>query len=169
MTKIPTFIFCCLIALTANAQEYPKVFLKKGFVLNGSGQKCWYTQKYEETNPHFMPEKMKRTTHHDLRTITFSDPKCMADSLEVVPDLNKMMNNRLISSWFLGTYVLKDADFDTEKTYPPGDYQARGECIQSKTYPTKSIAVEYLRREKSITGVLHMLNIGGCGKPEQTN
>ena len=60
-------------------------------------------------------------------------------------------------------------DFDTEKTYPPGDYQARGECIQSKTYPTKSIAVEYLRREKSITGVLHMLNIGGCGKPEQTN
>ena len=38
---------------------------------------------------------------------------------------------------------------------------------QSKTYPTKSIAIEYLRGEKGITGVIHMPNIGGCGKGEK--
>ena len=63
------------------AKTDPQGFQQAGFIQNGVGEKCWYIQRYEETNPYFMPESMKETTHHDLRTILFEDPRCMNDAL----------------------------------------------------------------------------------------
>ena len=162
-----------LTAATGRAEEpKPHVFLKRGFILNAVGKKCWYTQRYEETNPHFMPEKLKRTTHHDVRTIVFDDLNCMSYDLlgdnmtDVCEQINKTMIKRTITSWFLGTYVLKNANFDVEQIYPPGEYQSRGECIQSKTYPSKGIAIEYFSYDTGIPGVTYMQSLGGCGDPK---
>ena len=50
--------------------------------------------------------------------------------------------------------------------YHPGEYQARGFCIQSKRYPIKGIAIEYLYTPDgdSITEVIHMMALSQCGE-----
>ena len=139
VVSVFTLLIGNLTVATGHAEEpKPRVFLKRGFILNAAGAKCWYTQRYEETNPHFMPKNMKHTTHHDVRTIVFDDIDCMSYNLlgdnmtAVCEQINKTMIKKIITGWFLGTYVLKDANFDTEQTYLPGEYQSRSECIQSK-------------------------------------
>ena len=139
-------------------------FNRTGSIYNGVDQECTYTQTYEETNPHFMRADMQHTTHQDVRTIQFDDPECMENiSVNKIPHL--MINNS-VSGWFLETYVKKDAAFDTRNLYHPGEYQSRGFCIQSKKYPSKGIAIEYLYTSDgdSITGVIYMLALGGCGE-----
>ena len=123
-----------------------------------ASEKCRYIQTYEQTNPHFEKADKKHMTHQELRTIRFDDPDCMGTTI-----VDKMMINNVVSRWFLGTYVLKDAAFDTRNLRRPGKYEARGQCIQSKTYPPKAIAIEYLSEGDSITGVVYMPALGGCG------
>ena len=161
-------VLCCItLAVTANGLEpYGSTFTQAGFIRNGVNEKCAYTQTYEETNPHFMHANMKQTTHQDVRTIRFDDSECMAntiDGLDIYEPINKMMINNIIVGWFRGTYVAKDAAFDTRKIHHPGEYQARGLCLQSKRYPSKGIAIEYLSTGDSITGVIYMLALSGCG------
>ena len=139
-------------------------FSRTGSVHNGVGQECTYTQTYEETNPHFMRASMQHTTRQDVRTIQFDNPECMKNiSVNKIPHL---MINNTVSDWIIRTYVKKDAAFDTRNLHHPGEDQARGFCIQSKSYPSKGIAIEYLYTSDgdSITGVIYMLALGGCGE-----
>ena len=170
---IAVVLFLCLVQATwAQTEPYPKTFTGRGFINNGIGQKCWYKQVYKETDPYFMKKSMKHTTHQDLRVIKFDKPLCMSDNLkELSPDIAKMLNevaiNRLIARWYSGTYVKKDASFDVDNLRPPNPSalgQAKGKCMQSRTYPTKSIAIDYIRHDRAIAGVFHMQNLGGCGK-----
>ena len=152
-------VLCCIFhAATADTPDpYGSTFNQAGFIRNGVNEKCTYSQTYEETNPHFMPANMKHTTHQDVRTIRFHDTECMAntiDGLNIYEPINKMMINNIISGWFLEAYVTRDASFDTRNLYHPGKYQARGFCLQSKRYPSKGIAIEYLSDGDNITGVI---------------
>ena len=124
-----------LAGSSACAQETgPKGFNTSGFIANAVGDQCWYNQIYEKTNLHFLPESMAKTTGQDVRTIHFEDADCIANELEDMPAaeiVNKYMINRTISNWFLDSYVLEDANFDTRNVRPHGRDEARGECIQS--------------------------------------
>ena len=158
-----------MLAGVANAQdEDPYPINRKGFARNGISEQCWYIQIYEQTNPHFMPDNLKHTTDHELRTITFDDPECMADTLDgldIYLDINKMMINNLITGWLSGTYFVDDIQFATRgwDLLPPGDFQSRGECIRSTNYPSMDIYIEYFHDGDSITGFTYMAGLGtGC-------
>lgn len=73
------------------------------------------------------------------------------------------MINNSITSWFLGTCVMEDAAFDTRNLYRPGKSETRGQCIHSKTYPSKGTAIECLSDEDSMTGVACLAALSGCG------
>ena len=153
--------------ISAAQDRDPRGFPQSGYINNGVGDKCGYSQIYEQTNPHFMPSGMKSTTHQEVRTIRFIDPDCMANSIkgaDFYEPINMMMINNIVTGWFLGTYVIRDANFDTRNLHQPGKYQARGQCIQSKAYPSKAIAIEYFSDGDSITSVAYMLALGGCGE-----
>ena len=156
-----------LLATAAATEERdPKGFNQTGFIQNGAGQNCTYTQTYEQTNPHFMPDNMKHTTHQDLRIIRFDTPDCMANTIndvDIYEPINKMMIADVVARWYLGSYVLEDAAFDTRNRHHPTEYEARGECIQSRTYPSKGIVIEYVTEGDSITSVFYMLAFSGCG------
>ncbi len=147
-------------AILADTDPYQSVFNKTGFIHNGGGEKCWYTQTYEETNPYFMKDSMKNTTHHDVRTIRFNDPDCMANKYDAH---NKILINEIISRWFLTTYVQADAVFDTQKLHHPSEFQSHGRCIQSRIYPSQGILIEYFYDGDNISGVSYTIAIGGCG------
>ena len=156
-----------LPSIAAAQQSDPKGFNQSGFIRNGIGDKCWYKQSYESTNPRFMEPALQHTTHHDVRTIQFNDPNCMANELDganFYGPINRRMINIIITGWFTGSYVLADANYDVENLYPPGEMQARGQCIQSKTYPTRGIAIEYFLDSDSITRVTYMPALAGCGR-----
>ena len=162
MRRLLVLALALLVALgaTGQAQEPdPKGIQHGGFIRNGVNEMCWYTQIYEETNPHFMPPALQNTTHHDLRTITFNDPNCMASAHD---DLNKMMINNAITRWFRGAYFVRDIEFDTQDILPPAALQARGNCLQSTNYPSKGIYVEYIMEAGNITGVAYMVALDSC-------
>ena len=159
----------CFPSITDAQQADPKGFNRDGFISNGIGDRCAYTQTYEETNPHFMEPAHQQTTHHDLRTIQFTDPDCMANELngtDIYEPINMRNINIVIAGWFTGSYILEDANYDVDTFSPPGEMQARGRCIRSRTYPTKGIAIEYFSDGNSITGVTYMPAIMGCGRPD---
>lgn len=153
-----TVVFVVTIASHARADRdrYENLFNKSGFIQSWTGEKCWYDQTYQETNPHFMPEKFKETTYHELRTITFRDPACMADN-----DINRISIRKVVSRWFLGTYFRKDAWFRNNKIHRP-KIESRGECIRSLKYPSKGIVLDYFTADGNIAKVLHMTSTLGC-------
>ena len=168
-TRAALAIGLTLVAAAAAAEERdPKGFNQTGFIQNGAGQNCTYTQTYEQTNPYFMPDNMRHTTHQELRIIRFDTPGCMANTingLDIYEPINKMRIADVIARWFLGIYVLEDAAFDTQNRHHPTENEARGECIQSRTYPSKGIVIEYINEGDSITSVFYMLAFSGCGDP----
>ncbi|MDE0527543.1 MAG: hypothetical protein OXH85_02460 [Truepera sp.] len=137
----------------------PKGIQHGGFIRNGINERCWFTQIYEETNPHFMPPSLQHTTHHDLRTIIFDDPECMAGAYDT---LNKMMINNAITRWLRGNYFVRDIEFDTQDILPPAEDQARGNCLQSTNYPSKGIYIEYRMDAGNITSVFYMEALDSC-------
>ena len=178
MYRFKLCIIGCLVAASlasaeeadrASRQDPRRIFNRTGFIENARLDRCWYTQTYQEPNPHFMPADLKHTTHHDLHLLRFSDPKCMASSLgargDVLGDINKSKINQMVTSWFLGTVVRRDANFEVYATYSPGKsgFQGHGECIQSKKYPSKGIAIEYVFENDAIKSVIYMGSVGGCG------
>jgi len=128
--------------------------LKKGYIQNDKGKKCWYTQVVKENNTYF---------HGSLKgtdgIITFDNPNCMSDS-SLGLDVNKMMINNVLSRW----YSHPDAKFQTRvsEMYKGSMLQKKGGCIQSKKYPIIGITVDYLIKGGSITGVIHGSSAGGC-------
>ena len=160
--KIKGCLKILVIVLTstwASAQcHHESTFGQKGHITNALGERCAYSQSCEETNPHFMTPALKHTTSHELRTIIFDNPSCM----EELEGVNKEIINRQITGWYTGTFVLRDARFDTSHLRSPGRSQSRGKCIQSREYPGKGIAVEYFTRYGSTTKVVHMMGLRGC-------
>ncbi len=148
---------------TAQAQiKDPNGFPSRGFIINGIDEKCWYAQEYFGHKPHFLTEKLTDLDGQELRVITFENPNCMREELEGLgPEVSRMLNERMInthiSTWYLGTCVIKNAKFDIDTLRLPGKYEIRGKCIQSRTYPSKGIAVDYLTRNGSITQVYHTM------------
>lgn len=132
----------------------PQQALKKGYVQNDQGQKCTFTQTFENNVIHFTEKHIQ-----DIGTIIFDDAGCMSDS-ELGSDTNKMMVNNLISKW----YSQSDANFKTHPSemFPTSMLQIKGECIQSSTYHNSGIAVEYSIANDSIAKVIHGSAIGRC-------
>ena len=134
--------------MSAQAQEPdPNGFQQRGFILNGIGEKCWFTQSYFNNKPHFWKKSFPDADDHELRILTFTNPRCMRDDLKGFDaDISRMLNSHMInvrlSNFYTGTYVIKDANFDTREIKPHGKFEDRGQCIQSKQYPSKGIAVE---------------------------
>ncbi len=132
----------------------PTGALKKGYMQNDQGEKCWYTQVVKEDYTYF---------HGSLKEIdgiiTFDNPTCMSDS-GIGLDTNKMMINNIISRW----YSHSDANFQTRvsEMYNGSLMQKKGECIQSKTYSGIGITVDYFVKNNSITGVIHGSSVQGC-------
>ena len=139
-----------------NALAGPRDGLKKGYIQNDAGVKCWYTQAVKENNTYF---------HGSLPgsngVITVDDPACMSDS-GVGLFVNKMMINNVISRW----YSHSDAAFQTSESemFDGSELQKKGKCIQSKKYLVVGITVDYFIQDDSITGAIHGSSIGGCVK-----
>lgn len=150
------FVLVCLSVLFLSLPSYagPQKALKKGFVYNDQGEKCWYTQTFEDGVAYFQ-EKLTQ----NIGIIIFDDPSCMTDS-GLGLDGNKMMINNLISKW----YSHDDADFMTrvDEMFASSPGQIKGECIQSKTYPIIGITVDYGIKDESIYKVVHGSSVGGC-------
>ena len=127
---------------------------KKGYIQNDRGDKCWYTQVLKEKNTYF---------HKGLTgtngVITFDDPVCMSDD-GLGLEFNKGMINNAISRW----YSHRDAKFQTRTSemFSGSFRQVRGGCIQSKTYTTIGITVDYFIKNNSIIGVIHGSSVGEC-------
>lgn len=126
-----------------------------GFIRNGRGEECWYTQIIDRNNTYF---------HDILNTIgilTFDDLTCMSDS-EFDQSINILMINNIITLW----YSHDDAYFKTryDELYPGSRWQKRGYCIQSRTYSEIGITVDYEIINESIVTVRHGYSIEGCKK-----
>ena len=132
----------------------PTGALKRGYIQNDKGGKCWYKQVVRENNTYF---------HGSLKgtngIITFDSPNCMSDS-GLGLDINKMMINNIISKW----YSHSDAGFQTRASemFKGSALQKKGKCIQSKKYPIVGITVDYFIKGNSITGAIHGSSIQGC-------
>lgn len=151
--SVVMFILTSFI-MSTSASAGPTGALKKGYIQNDQGEKCWYTQEVKENYIYF---------HGSLKEtdgiITFDNPTCMADS-GLGLDVNKMMINNIISKW----YSHSDANFQTRvsEMYNGSLMQEKGKCIQSKTYPAIGITVDYLIKGNSITGAIHGSSVQGC-------
>ena len=128
-------------------------YLKRGYIQNDKGEKCWYTQKTDPNNTYFHGKK------NTVGIITFDNPKCMSDS-GLGLDINKMMINNVISRW----YSHSDANFQTRvsEMFNSSPLQKKGKCIQSKKYPIIGITVDYFTSNNSIKGVIHGMAVSGC-------
>jgi hypothetical protein len=128
-------------------------YLKRGYIQNDKGYKCWYTQKTDPNNTYFHGRK------NTVGIITFENPKCMSDS-GLGLDINKMMINNVISRW----YSHPDANFQTRvsEMFNSSPLQKKGKCIQSKKYPIIGITVDYFISNNSIKGAIHGMAISGC-------
>ena len=129
----------------------------KGYVQNDYGEDCWYTQS--ATADDSVSYFYKSLTGSDTLMI-FDDVGCMTPKTPIGMDFHQRMVNQSISNW----YSKPDADFQTN----PGQLketsrlQIRGWCIQSKTYPSKGILVDYFVDGQSLAAVVHNYSVGGC-------
>lgn len=154
--KIITGLMFIAIFRSSLALAGPAEGLKRGYIQNDEGDKCWYTQVVKKNNTYF---------HGSLKgangILTFDSPTCMSDSgTGLGLNLNAMMINNIISRW----YSHSDADFQTHASemFNGSLLQKKGRCIQSRKYPIIGITVDYFITDKNITGVIHGHSIQGC-------
>lgn len=129
-------------------------FLRKGYISNDQGEKCSYKQTLENEGRYFI-EIATSHTH----TLIFDDPECMADN-GLGLGINKMMINNIITR----PYSHDDAAFQTraEGLFAGSLFQTKGQCIQSRTYGSVGVMVDYLVENSSIIKVVHAMGIDGC-------
>lgn len=129
-------------------------FLRKGYIANDQGKKCWYKQKTNKSNNYF-----HKSITSNTQIITFDDPKCMKDS-GLGLGINKMMINNIISR----PYSHSDAQFQTRENelFNSSLLQIKGYCIQSKTYSAIGVTVDYFIKGNSITGAIYGQSANGC-------
>ncbi len=131
-------------------------FLRRGFIQNDRGDKCWYTQETDLESRYF-----HETLKGKMGTITFDDPYCMSEA-DVGLDINKAMINNVITRW----YSHSDAAFQTTVSdlFPSSMMQKKGLCIQSAKYPIIGVTIDYEIRNNTIIRVRHGSAIQGCKK-----
>lgn len=135
---------------------YPPGAIRKGFIRNEQGAKCWYTQGGVRDEQSYF--------HKDLLgnygVLTFDNPKCMRASSDFGQDVNKRMINNIV----VRRYSHSDANFATRvgEMFDGSLSQSRGKCIQSRTYPGIGVAIQYLHSGSSIAQVVHGSTIQGC-------
>ncbi len=155
-SKIILMLAVIAISQSVSAREF---FLKKGYINNNNGKKCWYTQKTDPENRYF-----HETMTSNVGIMTFDDQRCMSDPEFGLFGLNAMKKviNNVISGW----YSHSDAAFKTgvDELYPGSLFQKRGLCIQSTKYPSIGITVDYEVKNNSIVKVRHGVAADGCKK-----
>lgn len=142
------------IGVIASTSTASADFLRKGYISNDEGKKCWYKQTAKNSDKYFH-KSLTSNTH----TLQFDDSKCMADS-GLGLGINKMMINNIITR----SYSHDDAAFQTrsEELFKGSLLQTKGQCIQSKTYEIIGVTVDYIINNKSITKVIHGASAGSC-------
>lgn len=140
---------------TAGAEKY----LKRGYISNVSGEKCWYAQRTDKNNMYFFGKK------HTVGIMTFDDPKCMTagDLGDLGMGINKTMINNIISRW----YSHRDAGFMTKESelFNGSLWQKKGKCMYSRKYPKfVGIVVDYFIENDSIRSLIHGHGVMGCTK-----
>jgi hypothetical protein len=148
---MPLALIIGIMASTSNASAD---FLRKGYIANDEGKKCWYKQTAKNGDKYFH-KSLTSNTH----TLEFDDPKCMADN-GLGLGINKMMINNIITR----PYSHDDAAFQTrsEELFKGSLLQTKGQCIQSKTYAIIGVTVDYLIKNSSIVKVVHGASAGSC-------
>lgn len=158
MTKVlllVSLIFGGLLIQQADAQQegtYGPI-QRKGYITNANGDKCWFKQNIKKER------YFHKIIHAGTRTLIFNNPKCMsAEGIEYSPNI--MMINNFIAR----PYAQPDAAFQTQvdDLRESSMFQIRGKCIQSATYPTIGVVVEYIIEGKFITSVKHAMTVNGC-------
>ena len=147
-------VIAFIIFASQIAHAGPQKALKKGFILNDAGEKCWYTQEFKDQVVYFT----KKHTQ-DIGVIKFENTKCMTRS-EFGFDINKANINKIISKW----YSHEDANFLTssEELLPSSMLQIKGQCMQSRTYSSRGVLIDYIIEENSIKEVVHGSSAGAC-------
>lgn len=154
-------IACVVIAVamhvgSASAAE----FQREGYVRNHGGEKCLYTQRTDAKSRHF-----HGSITGEMGTITFEDSKCMSEG-PGGQDINIMMINNVIASLYYASRVQPDAAFQTRSSelLPSSLLQKKGKCMQSKTYPTIGVTLDYELKNGAIAKVRHGSAVDGCKK-----
>ena len=128
-----------------------------GFIQNGEGTKCTYFQlpTEDESESYFFDSLTGADT-----VMVFDDSSCMDFSDELARTLNIMMINNVISNW----YSHPDAAFMTreEDLRTASFMQKRGYCLQSRTYSSQAILVDYLVLDGKLAMVVHNVSVGAC-------
>lgn len=141
-------VLLAVFATHATAGPQPK-----GYIGNHAGAQCWYTQGVSSEAQYFhkIPGKS-----YELK---FDNPQCMKSS-GFDMDGNKMMISNVIARY----YSHSDAKFRTRpsEVMRTSVLQVRGACLQSATYPSAGIAIEFQMAGSSIQGVRHAGTAGGC-------
>lgn len=132
----------------------------KGFIQNDQGGQCWYTQVTTRGAIYF--HSIPGTTS----TLTFDDPMCMKEGA-LGQDVNKMLINIIIAR----NYSHSNANYKTRpgEMYKTSVLQMRGQCIQSATYPSIGVLVEYHQNKSAIYMVKHSASAGRCSNTAVTN
>jgi hypothetical protein len=145
-------------ALTSIASPQDAIALpKKGYIQNSKGEKCWYSLSVKEKQYYFFEKKLTS----NLNIVTFDNSNCMDGNS--INDIDKKMINYAVSK----EYSHSDANFITDiesmKAYS-SSWQTKGMCIPSRTYPSVSVAVDYITNGKGyITQAIHSMAIE-CNK-----
>ncbi len=131
----------------------------RGFVANWEGQKCWYTQT--ATDPQSTSYFFQTLAGEDT-FMEFDDPACMGSGTNgPLLGISQMMINNVIANW----YSMPDAAFQTEVAdlMSTSPLQARGWCVQSKTYPSQAFLVEYFTGpNNTLAAAVHQYALSGC-------
>ena len=139
----------------------------EGYVRGFGGHDCHYVQAATiESAPSYFYDVFKGS----VTIMIFDDDICMSYASHIGESSPRLDNiaiafaqeqvNLAISRW----YSVPDANF----MYKPNDlkgaaeFQVKGWCIQSQTYPIQSFAVDYFTKGSGLGAVLHSTTIGGC-------
>ena len=152
---------------TRRQRPDPHSFDERGSIQNALGQACSFRQAYEETNPRFMRSNMKHTTDHAVWTMRFDSVDCMTDRMVgLATGAAPIIHRHAIAQYVAGNMqgAFSDAaEFDTNNLHHHGAMEACGMCIQSTTYPSNGISIEFIRHGDSITHVVYSMARQGCG------
>ncbi len=130
--------------------------LLNGQLQNDKGDFCWYTQlaTTEDSRSYFY----ETLTGSD--TLMVFDKGCMTAATPIGMSFFQRTVNEIIGRW----YSKPDAAFQTKPIdlYPSSQFQENGWCMQSATYPTQAVAIEYFGDADVLAAVVHNITIGGC-------
>ena len=129
----------------------------KGSVSNDAGELCSFSQA--ATDDGSVSYFYNKLTGSDT-LLVFDDATCMNPLAPQLMAFNQRMVNQVIARW----YSKPDAKFmvHPHQLTRKGQLQAKGWCMQSETYPTQGILIDYFGDNQSLMMVAHNYALGGC-------